>query len=169
MKIIAKKGTPLENTIKGMCDKMTEGLQVATDFVEKSAGARPNNIFGLYHWGLISFMLPEFAFHPDDRSKINPQVLRRSWKCENIYVPSLRYKQGKEFKQRYKEIVNKYEITDESLHEYGIHQEDYNGCSYYIKPHHDVQRDVYYLACSDSIPKAFDKKKLAKDQFEIEY
>lgn len=169
MKIIAKKGTPLEKTLKGMCDKMTEGLQTAMDLVEKYAGVRPKNIFGLYHWGLISLMLPEFDFHPDDRSKINPQVLRRKRGCENVFVPSLRYKQGLEFQQRFNEIVNKYEITDECLHEYGIHMEDYNGCSYYIKPHHDVQRGVYYLNCSDSIPKAFDKKKLAKDQFEIEY
>lgn len=169
MKIIAKKGTPLEKTLKGMCDKMKEGSEVAMDLVEKFAGVRPKKIFGLYHWGLISLMIPEFDFHPDDRSKINPQVLRRSRRCEYVYVPALRYKQGLEFKQRFNEIVNKYEITDECLHEYGIHMEDYNGCSYYIKPHYDVQRGVYYLNCSDSIPKAFDKKKLAKDQFEIEY
>lgn len=169
MKIIAKKGTPLENTIKGMCDKMSEGLEVALDLVEKSAGVRPKNVFHMYHWGLISLMVPEFDFHPDDRSKIKPQVLRRSRRCENVYVPSLRYKEGQEFKQRYTEIANKYVITDECLHEYGIHMEDDNGRSYYIKPHHDEQRDVYYLACSDSIPKAFDKKKLVKDQFEIEY
>ena len=44
-----------------------------------------------------------------------------------------------------------------------------NGISYDIQLAHDMENDRYMLVCSDSIPKAFDKKKLAKDQFEIEY
>ena len=44
-----------------------------------------------------------------------------------------------------------------------------NGISYDIQLAHDMENDRYMLVCSDSIPKAFDKKKLAKGQFEIEY
>ena len=44
-----------------------------------------------------------------------------------------------------------------------------NGISYNIQLAHDMENDRYMLVCSDSIPKAFDKKKLAKDQFDIEY
>ena len=56
------------------------------------------------------------------------------------------------------------------LNEYGIHMVDYvNGTSYYIQPTHDMENDRYMLVCSDSTHKAFEKKKLAKDQFDIEY
>jgi hypothetical protein len=44
-----------------------------------------------------------------------------------------------------------------------------NGISYDIQLAHDTENDRYMLVCSDSIPKVFDKNKLAKDQFEIEY
>lgn len=34
---------------------------------------------------------------------------------------------------------------------------------------HVMSTDRYLLICSDSIPKGFNKKKLAKDQFKVEY
>ena len=61
-------------------------------------------------------------------------------------------------------------MTEEPLNEYGIHMVDWkNGMSYSIQLAHDTENNRYMLVCSDSIPKVFDKKKLAKDQFEIEY
>ena len=31
------------------------------------------------------------------------------------------------------------------------------------------ERKQYFLSCGNSVPEAFDKEKLAKDQFDIEY
>lgn len=38
MKLIAKKGTAFEQTVKEMCEKMTEGIIGARDMVEKAVG-----------------------------------------------------------------------------------------------------------------------------------
>ena len=142
MKIIAKKGTDFEQTLKTMCEIVTEGIVAAQDMVEKMAGGRPINIFQLFHWGIISEPVPEFDFHPDDREKIDSR-------CK---------------------LAEAHTVTDEPLHKYGIHQVDMvKGISYAIKLAHVTDTDRYMLVCSDSLPKAFDKKKLAKDQFDIEY
>ena len=154
MKLIAKKGTAFEQTVKEMCEKMTEGIIGARDMVEKTVGV----------------LVPEFDIHPDDRVKIDPHILRKKKGCESVYVPALRYKEGKDLDTAFREFAKEHEVTEEPLNEYGIHMVDWvNGVSYNIQPVHDMNNDRYMLVCSDSIPKAFDKKKLAKDQFEIEY
>ena len=61
-------------------------------------------------------------------------------------------------------------MTEDALHEFGIHMTDFNrGVFHYIRPIYDSEHNRYFLLCSDSIPQTFDKKKLAKDQFDIEY
>ena len=40
MKIIAKKGTDFEQTLKTMCEIVTEGIVAAQDMVEKMAGGK---------------------------------------------------------------------------------------------------------------------------------
>lgn len=170
MKLIAKKGTAFEQTVKEMCEKMTEGIIGARDMVEKTVGVKPMNIFHIFHWGTISRLVPEFDIHPDDRVKIDPHILRKKKGCESVYVPALRYKEGKDLDAAFREFAKEHEVTEEPLNEYGIHMVDWvNGVSYNIQLVHDMENDRYMLVCSDSIPKAFDKKKLAKDQFEIEY
>lgn len=169
MKIIAKKGTDFEQTLKTMCEIMTEGIVAAQDMVEKMAGGRPINIFHLFHWGIISEPVPEFDFHPDDREKIDSRVLRRK-RGTNVYVPALRFKEGQELHEAFCKLAEAHTVTDEPLHKYGIHQVDMvKGISYAIKLVHVTDTDRYMLVCSDSLPKTFDKKKLAKDQFDIEY
>lgn len=170
MKIIAKKGSALEQTIKGMCEKMTKGVTGAQEMVAKSAGVKPINIFHLFHWGTISKLIPEFDIHPDDRAKIDPHFLRKKKGCSSVYVPALRYKEGKELNNAFRAFADEYEITDEPLNEYGIHMVDWkNGVSHSILLAHDTETDSYMLICSNSIPESFDKKKLAKEQFDIDY
>lgn len=170
MKIIAKKGTAFEQTIKGMCEKMTEGVTGAQELVEKAAGVKPTNIFQLFHWGTISKLVPEFEIHPDNREKVNTIVLRPKKGCVNVYVPAMRYREGRELADTFKAFVKEHEITDEPLNEYGINMVDWKrGVSYSIQLAHDTEKDLYMLVCSNSIPEAFDKQKLAKEQFEIEY
>lgn len=170
MKIIAKKGTAFEQTVKTMCEKMTEGIIGARDLVEKTIGVRPKDTYHIYHWGTISKMIPEFVFDAKENSRINSKYLRKKRGTTDVWVPALRYKEGKDLDTAFREFAKKNEVTEEPLNEYGIHMVDWkSGISYNIYPAHNTEDNRYILFCSDSIPKAFDKQKLAKDQFEIEY
>lgn len=170
MKIITKKGSALEQTIKTMCEKTTDGFKVAQKIVEEFVGVKPIKIYHIFHWGTISKLVPEFVFNPDDLEKVNPHFLRKKGGCKNIYVPALRYKEGKDLDKEFRFYANKYEVTDKPLNRYGINMVDWvNGKSYYLQLAHDKEKDLYGLECSNGIPYAFNKKKLAKDQFEIEY
>ena len=171
MRLIAKKGTALEQTLKEMCEKIDYALSGARDIVEKAVGVRPKNIYFMFHWGTIIRFLPEFDFDPADVSRINPKYLRKKKFAKPMYwVPSLRYKEGKKLDAMFRGFARENEVTDEPLHEFGIHMVDKkNGVSYRLRPAHDTENDRYMLICSLELPKAFDKNKLAKDQFEIEY
>lgn len=169
MKIIAKKGSALEQTIKDMYDRMVSALNGAQDLVEKSAGVRPTTIYHLFHWGIISLLTNDFVIRKEDEPKINPHVLRKKKGEKNVWVPAARYKEGAALATALDEYAREHEIGEEPLHEFGIHALDNkNGVSYYCQPWHDIDADRYLLICSDSIPKGFNKKKLAKDQFDIE-
>lgn len=169
MKLIAKKGTTFEQTVKMMCEKVTEGIIGAQDMVEKAVGVRPKDIYHIFHWGSISKLTPEFGFNVEDGERINPKYLRKKKGMKDVWVPALRYKEGKNFDDAFRKFAKEHEVTEEPLNEYGIHMVDWkNGISYDIQLAHDSENNRYMLVCSNSIPKAFDKKKLAKDQFKIE-
>ncbi len=170
MRIIAKKGTAFEQTVKVMYDRKKSAFSGACDIVEKLVGVRPIEIYHIFHWGVVSRLLSEFAFAPQDFSRINLKYLRRSKRDRWMWVPARRYKEGKELDDIFSRFAKDNELTDEPLHEFGIHMEDWkNDVSYVIRPAYDKDKDRYLLCCSDGIPRAFNKKKLAKDQFEIEY
>ena len=170
MKLIAKKGTAFEQTVRVMCEKKTEGIIGARDMVEKAVGERPKDTYHIFHWGTISKLTPEFVFDVEDGERISPKYLRKKKGTKDVWVPALRYKEGKDLDATFREFAKEHEVTEEPLNEYGIHMVDWkNGISYDIQLAHDTENDRYMLVCSDSIPKAFDKKKLAKGQFEIEY
>ncbi len=170
MKLIAKKGTAFEKVVKEMFEKMTEGVIGAKDLIENKTGVRPSNFVHMFHWGTISQLVPEFEISYDDIEKINPLLLRKKKGCDTVYVPALRYKEGKELAAAFRKFAEEHKVTDEPLHEYGIHMVDWkNGISYYIHPFYDYESNRYMLDCSDGIPKAFDKAKLSKEQFDIEY
>ena len=170
MKLIAKKGTAFEQTVKVMCEKITEGIIGARDMVEKTVGVRPKDTYHIFHWGTISKLIPEFVFDVEDGDRINPKYLRKKKGSRDVWVPALRYKEGKDLDAAFREFAKEHEVTEEPLNEYGIHMVDWkNGISYNIQLAHDTENDRYMLICSDSIPKGFNKKKLVKGQFEIEY
>lgn len=170
MKIIAKKGSALEQTIKDMYDRMDSAFIGAKDLVEQAAGVRPTSIYHLFHWGIISRLTTDFVISKEDEPKINPHVLRKKKGEKNVWVPAARYKEGGALAAAFDEYAREHEIGEEPLHEFGIHMTDHkNSASYYCQPSHDKDTDRYLLICSDSIPKGFNKRKLAKDQFEVEY
>lgn len=170
MKIIAKKGTAFEQTVKMMCEKMTEGTVGALDMVANAVGVRPRNVYHIFHWGTISLLVPEFVFNRDDRARIDLHILRKKKGCGCVYVPALRFKEGKELDATFRKFSKEHEVTEEPLNEYGIHMVNWkDGISYRINPVHDTENNRYMLICSDSIPKAFNKNKLKSEQFDIEY
>ena len=169
MKIIAKKGSALEQTIKDMYDRMVSAMNGAQDLVEQAAGVRPTTIYHLFHWGIISLLMTDFVISKEDEPRINPHVLRKKKGEKDVWVPAARYKEGAALAAAFDEYAREHKIGEEPLHKFGIHALDNkNGVSYYCQPSHDKD-NRYLLICSDSIPKGFNKKKLAKDQFEVEY
>lgn len=170
MKLIAKKGSVLEQTIKDMYDHIVNALNEAKDLVEKLAGVRPIFIYHMFHWGIISQLTDDFVFSKEDETKINPHLLRKKKGEKNVWVPAARYKEGAALAVAFDEYAREHVIREEPLHEFGIHPlDEKNGVSYYCQPMYDIGADRYFLICSDSIPKGFNKKKLARDQFEIVY
>lgn len=170
MKIIAKKGSALEQTIKDMYDRIVSARNGAQDLVEQAAGVRPTTFYHIFHWGIISLLTNEFVISKEDEPKINPHVLRKEKGEKDVWRPAERYKEGAALAAAFGEYAREHVIREEPLHEFGIHaMDDKNGMSYYCQPTYDKDTDRYLLICSDSIPKGFNKKKLAKDQFEVEY
>lgn len=170
MYIYAKHGTALEQTIKVMCDKIQTGFKEACDLTEQTVGARPISPACIYHWGTIMKFVPEFTYKPEDEDKIDRKILRPMPKVKNGWKPNLRTKVGNEFNTAFRTKAEEWEVKEDALNEFGIHMVDWKkGQSYYIRPCFDKERSQYLLTCSDSIPQGFDKKKLAKEQFEIEY
>lgn len=121
MKIIAKPGTALEQTIKAMHDKIKKSFDEANDMVEQMTGARPVSPAGIYHWGTIMRFVPEFTFKTEDEDKIDKKVLRPMPKVRNGWKPNLRTKEGKDFRAAFSAKAEEWEVTEDALHEYGIH------------------------------------------------
>lgn len=170
MQIYAKQGTALEQTIKAMYDKIKESFDEALNMTEQAVGARPISPAFIFHWGSIVKFVPEFTFKPEDEDKIDKKVLRPIPKVKNGWKPNKRTKAGNEFNTAFRTKSEEWEVTDDALHEFGIHMVNWNkGESHYIRPKYDSERQQYYLDCSNGIPEAFNKKKLAIDQFIIEY
>ena len=170
MYIIAKQGTAFEQAIKDACDKIKNTQEQANALVEKSAGAKPIGPAYMYHWGTIVKFLPEFSFAPEEEPKIDKTILAPIAKEKGRWKPNLRTKAGKQFKADFCEFAKENEVTEDFLHPFGIHMTDWQkGVSYYIRPCFDNERDRYMLICNDGIPAGFDKAKLAKEQFDIDY
>ena len=170
MDIYAKQGTALEQTIKAMVDKTKKAFDEALDMTEQATGARPISPACIFHWGTIMKFVPEFTFKPEDEEKIDRKVLRPIPKVRNGWKPNKRTKAGNEFNTAFRTKAEEWEVTEDALHEFGIHMTDFKkGVSHYIRPLYDPERKQYFLNCGNSVPEAFDKEKLAKDQFDIEY
>lgn len=170
MIIITKKGSALEQTVKVMCERLTESVVGGQDLVKTATGIRPIDIYGIYHWGTILKLVPEFVFNDADIGSLNPNQLRRKKGTRDVWVPALRYKEGKQLDLNFRKYSDKYEVRDEPLQTFGINTVNWKtGVSYRCKPVHDAFTDRYILLCSNSISKAFNKERLSKDQFEIVY
>ena len=126
-------------------------------------------------WGILAFamsigieIIPKIKWSPWSalflwiggkiNDKIDKKVLRPMPKVRNGWKPNLRTKEGKEFKADFSAKAEEWEVTENALHEFGIHMADFNrGVSHYIRPMYDSERNRYFLLCSDSIPQTFDK------------
>lgn len=170
MKLIAKKGTAFEQTVKQMYEEMKLSINEALDMVEQAAGVRPSNVFHVFHWGTISRLVAEFDIHAGDRERVNPCVLRPKKGCSTVFVPSLRHKEGKKFADTFRAYAIEHEIKDEPLKKHGINTM-FERSSVWVQPFHDKEKGCYVLLASDSLPHGFTgKAKNEKDrEFTIEY
>lgn len=170
MKLIAKKGSPFEETLREMCEEISSAIVSAQDLVESYAGVRPKDVYSIYHWGIIFKLSPSFVFDINDTKRINTKCLRRMVGTKDVWIPALRYKDGRQLDDNFSDLAKQYTVREDPLNEYGIHMiDEANRISYSMQPGYDVDTNRYILYCSDSTPKGFDEKKLAKDQFDIEY
>lgn len=168
IKIVAKKGSKMEQTFKEMYEQLQENHKTAIQIIKEETGVEPISVGYRWGWGEIAtFSCTMISFKKDDWDKIDPKILRRDKYDENYFKPSLRYAAGKKFCERFRnEVANKC-LTEKPLIEVGIHPQHGNYCSW-CQPMYDQKQDCYILSCSDSLPHGFDKN-IDKTQFEIEY
>lgn len=170
MKLIAKKGSKFESILREMVDKVQQGVSEVVQLVDDFTGVKPKSVARIFHWGIVFRLVPEFSFKKEDWDKIDPMVLRRADKQSKFFVPALRYRHGQHFQERFKEIAEKYAITQEALNEIGIRLVDYSkGISYYAAPYYNPEKDIYYMVCNDGVPRLFDKSLIHEDEFTISY
>lgn len=169
IKIVARKGTALEQTLKEMTEQMQKNLADGIRIVEEATGVKPESIGYRWAWGNIAtFRADLVRFKQEDWSKIDAKVMRRDKRDENYFKPALRYNAGRQLNQRFYDEVTSKCIDDRPLVKHGINTM-FESRSVWCQPIYDEKRDRYILLASDSMPHGFNKKKMKETEFDIEY
>ena len=171
MKLIAKKGSELEQVLKAMWEQMQATMESAKTIIREATGVEPESIGYRWGWGEILTFLPGLTrFKREDWDKVDEKIMRRDKRDDNYFKPALRYKAGQQLEQRFMTEVTDKGIDEKPLNKFGIHQ--YNDrASYWMQPFYDKETNQYMLICSNSAPEAFtgNAKKEGKREFEIQY
>lgn len=170
IKLIAKKGSGLEQTLKEMSEQMAKNFADGKRIVKEATGVEPESIGYLWAWGDVARFLPDLVrFKKEDWDKIDEKVMRRC-KRDDYFKPQKRYSAGKHLYERFIEEVSNKCVTDEPLKKHGIHAM-FGMQSVWVQPFHDKEKDRYVLLASDSLPHGFTgKAKNEKErEFTIEY
>lgn len=95
IKLIAKKGSALEQTLKEMVEQMKKNLDDGMRIIKEATGVEPESIGYRWAWGEIATFLPTMVrFKREDWDKINPKVMRRDKRDDNYFKPARRYTAG---------------------------------------------------------------------------
>ena len=166
IKLIAKTGTELEDTFKEMVLQMEKNHNDAMNLIKEYTGVEPKSIGYRWGWGhLATFRVELVQFNKEDYDKIDSKVMRKD--KDGYFLPSLKYKKGKELRDRFYSEVSKKCLTATSLDNLGIHTMDEHA-SYWVQPFYDKESNQYMLLASDGLPHAFGEN-VNKDDFIIEY
>lgn len=171
IKLIAKKGSELEQTLKEMTDQMKKNHDDGMRIIKEATGVEPESIIYRWGWGEVATFLPTLVrFKKEDWPKIDEKVMRRDKRDDNYFKPSMRYAAGKKLNERFLEEVTEKCIKEEPLKKHGIHAM-FDDCSVWIQPIFDKEREMYMLLASESLPHGFTgkAKKEAEREFTIEY
>lgn len=171
IKLIAMKGSELEQTLKDMVEQMDKNLSDGMRIVKEATGVEPESIGYRWGWGDVSTFLPSLVrFKEEDWDKVDERVMRRDKRDDNFFKPQKRYAAGKRLYERFIEEVSHKCVTDAPLKKYGIYAM-FERRSVWVQPCHDKEKDSYVLLAGDSLPHGFTgKAKNEKDrEFTIEY
>lgn len=171
MKLIAKKGSELEQVLKTMWEQMQTTMDAAKTIVREATGVEPESIGYRWGWGEILTFLPTLVrFKKENWPKVDEKVMRRDKRDNNYFKPALRYKAGQQLQQRFWDEVTSKSIDEKPLNKFGIHQFS-DRTSYWMLPLYDEDSKRYMLVCSNSALEAFTgtAKKEGQREFEIEY
>lgn len=96
IKLIAKKGSALEQTLKEMTEQMAKNLADGKRIVKEATGVEPEGIGYRWAWGDVATFLPYMVkFKQEDWDKIDDKVMRRDKRDNNYFKPSKRYAAGR--------------------------------------------------------------------------
>lgn len=171
IKLIAKKNSKLEQTLKEMVELMDKNRADGKRIVKEATGVEPESIGYRWAWGDIATFLPSLVrFKEEDWDKVDDKVMRRDKRDSNFFKPQKRYTAGKRLYERFIKEVSNLCVTDESLKKHGIHTM-YGNHSVWVQPVHDKEKDCYVLLAGDSLPHGFTGKANSdeKREFTIEY
>lgn len=171
IKLIAKKGSALEQTLKEMTEQMAKNRDDAVCIIKEATGVEPESIGYRWGWGDVATFLPTLVrFKKEDWEKINPKVMRRDKRDDNYFKPSKRYTAGNQLYEKFIQEVSCQCITDEPLKQHGIHTV-FSDRTVWVQPIHDEEKDAYILLASDSLPHGFTDiaKSVSEREFIIEY
>ena len=171
IKLIAKKGSELEHTLKVMTGQMNKNHDDGMRIIKEATGVEPESIGYRWAWGDVATFLPTLVrFKQEDWPKIDEKVMRRDKRDDNYFKPSKRYAAGNRLNERFLEEVTKKCISDEPLKKHGIHAM-FESRSVWIQPIFDEDRGLYVLLASDTLPHGFTgkAKKETEREFTIEY
>lgn len=167
IKLVAKKGSKLEQTLKAMVEQMMKNLADGKRIIKEATGVEPESIGYRWAWGKVAMFLPKLVrFKKEDWDKIDTKVMRRDKRDDNYFKPSMRYAAGKQLEEKFFQEVSNHCVTDEPLTKHGIHTM-FDSRSVWVQPFHDEEKDAYILLASDSLPHGFTGK--AKNETEREF
>ena len=171
IKLVAKKGSALEQTLKEMFEQMEKNLADGKRIVKEATGVEPEDIGYRWAWGDVATFLPYLVrFKKEDWDKINEKVMRRDKRDNNFFKPAKRYAAGNRLYNQFIEEVSKKCLTDEPLKKHGINAM-FGMQSVWVHPFHDKEKGRYVLLAGESLPHGFTgKAKSEKERdFTIEY
>ena len=163
MKIVANKGSKLEQVIKGMFEQLISDEKAASDFIKERVGVAPQTVQFIWCFGNTGrFTCRDIIFKKEDWEKVDKKILvqlKKEWE----FNVNRRTKAGNQFLEDFDARFNRF-VSHEPLEKFGIYMiKDRRYWAW--QPVYDKKEDCYFILCSDA---ALQYQEMNKDsQFRI--